>query len=521
MAIKGFIGTMSPNLHTVIAIGIFVVCCGIALALSFDVFRMRHISNETLSCPPHLVFTHEETVQNPMETFERAIRESEGVFTTHLGDKWRIQLAYIVSDEYTEFVFKDKEHFSFKSGVLSFLNVSFLQYVHGGSIMKDMDSLVTRCITRHLETLVRRTGPIIRRRVTKLATKQGGVAFDPLTLVGRAGAEATISIVLGKKFLGGQNEEHILDIAHAIADLAGMYKSESYFARAFPTIWRYTNWLRIAVFRIGLKLTSSMGSSIWKEMTSLANSGSEMTDKENITILSFLVREQVSPTLSSKGRLSLASRLWIITLCIIIIFASVHQTVINTVWTLYELGSRPESQKLVRDEWESIISMAEREPKNSPTETYKLLWKKTVYLDSFIREVLRMKGEVLGSMRLTAKETQLGRYRISKGQYVLPIVSLSNRSERFHISPANKFNGARWVGKKSAATIDSGYLAFGMGRWACPGRFLAIAEIKLLVLSLLSVAEIEVPPGTEIKFDKMDVAMTPPVGQLRLLPLRG
>ncbi|KAL3479181.1 cytochrome P450 [Aspergillus californicus] len=332
-----------------------------------------------------------------------------------------------------------------KRRVSNFLNVSFLQYVHGGSVMKDMDSLVTRCITRNLEVLVRRSEyASIHLSMAKPSLTLGAVIFDPLTLIGRAGAEATISIILGEKFLHSKNEQHILDIAHAIADLAGMYKSESYFARAFPTIWRYTNWLRIAVFRIGLKFTSSLGISIWKEMTALANSAFEQVGKKNITILAFLVREHVPANGNGHRRLSIASRIWIITLAVIIIFASVHQTVINTVWTLYELASRPESQQLVRAEMASILA-AENDTRgrHNPTERYKVLWKKSTYLDSFIREVLRMKGEVLGSMRLTAKETRFGRYIVPKGQFILPIVALSNRSTHLHSPNAREFHGER------------------------------------------------------------------------------
>ncbi|KAL4876515.1 hypothetical protein BJY04DRAFT_199816 [Aspergillus karnatakaensis] len=119
-------------------------------------------------------------------------------------------------------------------------------------------------------------------------------------------------------------------------------------------------------------------------------------------------------------------------LCIIAIFASVHQTyaftillqyhtdharVINTVWTLYELASRPEDQRLVREEMENIlfVSHFESTDNDSKMSIDKLLWKKTPRLDSFIREVLRMKGEVLGSMRMTRTEIALGKYTIPKG----------------------------------------------------------------------------------------------------------
>lgn len=51
---------------------------------------------------------------------------------------------------------------------------------------------------------------------------------------------------------------------------------------------------------------------------------------------------------------------------------------------------------------------------------------------------------------------------------------LSYRSPDFTEDP-DEFDETRWVGtRKSAATVGPGYLAFGLGRWACPGRFLAV-----------------------------------------------
>ena len=43
------------------------------------------------------------------------------------------------------------------------------------------------------------------------------------------------------------------------------------------------------------------------------------------------------------------------------------------------------------------------------------------------------------------------------------------------IPDPDRFDATRWIGSnKSAATTGPDYLAFGLGRWSCPGRFLAV-----------------------------------------------
>lgn len=44
-----------------------------------------------------------------------------------------------------------------------------------------------------------------------------------------------------------------------------------------------------------------------------------------------------------------------------------------------------------------------------------------------------------------------------------------------YLSNPDEFDAKRWIEiRKSASTTGPGYLAFGIGRWACPGRFLAV-----------------------------------------------
>jgi hypothetical protein len=55
------------------------------------------------------------------------------------------------------------------------------------------------------------------------------------------------------------------------------------------------------------------------------------------------------------------------------------------------------------------------------------------------------------------------------------MTTLSHQSVAFNGDKASTFDAFRWVDeKKLAITPGSGYLPFGIGRWACPGRMLAV-----------------------------------------------
>lgn len=70
---------------------------------------------------------------------------------------------------------------------------------------------------------------------------------------------------------------------------------------------------------------------------------------------------------------------------------------------------------------------------------------------------------------------------------MFPVTHLSYRSPEF-VNQPNEFNGERWVGSgKSAAMTGPGYLAFGLGRWACPGRLLAVMGIDSLCLLICDI----------------------------------
>ena len=75
------------------------------------------------------------------------------------------------------------------------------------------------------------------------------------------------------------------------------------------------------------------------------------------------------------------------------------------------------------------------------------------------------------------------------GGILIPVATLAHLNPRYHGEKASEFIGDRWVGSdKQAVTLSSTYFPFGLGRWACPGRFLAVAGELLYLLSSISMS---------------------------------
>lgn len=185
-----------------------------------------------------------------------------------------------------------------------------------------------------------------------------------------------------------------------------------------------------------------------------------------------------------------------------------------TVWTIFELSRRPEYLAAIRDE---LFSNSAAHPLTKrPIISYESL-QSAEHLDSFIREVLRTKGDTLSTCRQTTQEATIAGFTIpkgmtsgllidagvkllanlifsrslhSQGSLVIPMASLSHFNKKYHGSDAGEFKGDRWVQSgKQAATVSASYFPFGLGRWACPGRVLAISGQVLVFSDKLAIAD--------------------------------
>ncbi|KAI0072328.1 cytochrome P450 [Panus rudis PR-1116 ss-1] len=179
-------------------------------------------------------------------------------------------------------------------------------------------------------------------------------------------------------------------------------------------------------------------------------------------------------------------------------FASIHTTSMSFTHALYHLAANPEYMEPLRAEATKVIKQ------DGWTRT---AMNKLRRLDSFLKESHRHHG--IGSFTMTRKA--LKDFTFSDGTFIPKDGFVSAAESPTHFDPENYenpevFNPWRFVeddksgdveGKENGAASGEGnvknlmvststdYVTFGHGRFACPGRFFAASELKLMMAYLV------------------------------------
>ncbi|KAF8930583.1 hypothetical protein BGZ58_008168 [Dissophora ornata] len=203
----------------------------------------------------------------------------------------------------------------------------------------------------------------------------------------------------------------------------------------------------------------------------------------------------------------------------ILILAAVHTTTDTSTNLLYYLAAFPQYMDKLHEEQQQVLDAIQQEREQQRQELRQkgepvdesldpahdrdltvAAIKRMVHMDSFVREVFRYRTERLALVhRARTNVTLSSGIVISKGSSVI----INMRS--VHQSPeqgedVTEFRPWRFVGKTKAATkTGSDFLAFGIGKHACPGRFLAIQKLKtvgVMMVSKYSKIEVQDPKKT-------------------------
>ncbi|CAH0014441.1 unnamed protein product [Clonostachys rhizophaga] len=197
-------------------------------------------------------------------------------------------------------------------------------------------------------------------------------------------------------------------------------------------------------------------------------------------------------------------------------FGAIHTTTLAATNAFYTLAAMPHLVPMLREDVQQALQQ-------SGGQFTSLAMQNMKKLDSFLKESMRchpmsassFQRKVLKSFALSSGQV------IPKGQIIeIAAGSVSKDSEffedletfdalRFHKMRETKQrsgtgrSAAEIVANSQFVSVGTSSLAFGYGRHACPGRFFAANEIKMVVATALLHYEMKMPDGVEGRYENL------------------
>jgi cytochrome P450 len=184
-----------------------------------------------------------------------------------------------------------------------------------------------------------------------------------------------------------------------------------------------------------------------------------------------------------------------------------EDTTANTLaWMIYLLQRSPQALRRAVDE---VRRVAPDPAAFTPEQMEQL-----VYLDACASETMRLKPVAPFIVLEALRDTTVHGIQVPKGSFIWCVMRHDSVSATHFPDPA-AFNPQRWLDGADAALTPSSpkrvAMPFGAGPRVCPGRYLAMLEIKMAMAMLLGSFEIEsvgTPDGQEAQ-ERMAFAMSP------------
>ncbi|OAA77163.1 Cytochrome P450 [Akanthomyces lecanii RCEF 1005] len=427
----------------------------------------------------------------------RALRENGPVVRI----KRNGQTEFLVSDECTQQVLTRADTFSFEDALAKIMGMTLLHRWIGQGFLRDVHRAIQAYWDCCKHQVASHAAPIFERAAAEVAAAgEGGQPVDIAPYINRAVTELTLKVLLGKKYAMPEYCHRTHQVVEDLVELTGLNRQQSRLGRGFPILWTIKTWIEVAVFRLPQHLGVHFACCVWADIGS--------TDASEKNLISHLVSKYAD----ADGVVPTGPKIRIMVMVWSIIFGAVHQTAAISVWVSFFLARRRDMQDAICREHDATRALASVVGDSKEASEHDL--SRAVYADSFIREVLRMKPDAVNAARVARKDTELAGYFIPKGSLIFPVTFLSDRNPRYLSNP-DVFDPERWLWTgKTAAMPGAGHLAFGLGRWACPGRFLSVIEIKLWILALAKVATFELEGDSYEIMDAFNISTFAPRGRL-------
>ncbi|XP_009869733.1 PREDICTED: 25-hydroxycholesterol 7-alpha-hydroxylase [Apaloderma vittatum] len=195
------------------------------------------------------------------------------------------------------------------------------------------------------------------------------------------------------------------------------------------------------------------------------------------------------------------------------LWASVGNTIPATFWAMYYLLRHPEALAAVRDEIDHLLQSTGQ--KRGPTYNIHLTREQLdnlVYLESALNESLRMCSSSM-NIRISQEDFVLkleGNQEVGlrKGDWIALYPQILHMDPEVYEDPKEyKFDRYIENGKKKTTFYKAGrklkyfLMPFGSGISMCPGRFLAMNEMKMFLFLLLAHFDVELVENKAVRLD--------------------
>ncbi|ROP35849.1 cytochrome P450 [Saccharothrix texasensis] len=157
-------------------------------------------------------------------------------------------------------------------------------------------------------------------------------------------------------------------------------------------------------------------------------------------------------------------------------------------WAFHEIGRRPDVESRLLAEVDEVLEGGPAGIEDVPRLTY---------TRQVVNEVLRFYGPWL-LMRRPTTDVELGGVRLAAGTELIVSPHALHHDPRSFPDP-DRFDPDRWLPERAAEVPRHAYIPFAAGVHQCIGSAFALAEITVVIATVLSRVRLEPVPGKPVR----------------------
>ena len=188
-----------------------------------------------------------------------------------------------------------------------------------------------------------------------------------------------------------------------------------------------------------------------------------------------------------------------------------EDTTANTLaWMIWLLHGNPNAAQRAEDEVSTVLDGSEVPRQHEDLSRLE-------FVEACAHETMRMKPVAPLIIQQAVRDTEVAGIALPAGTLVMCLMRPAAMADQ-HFPEATSFLPQRWLAGVSASSAKRVAMPFGAGPRMCPGRYLALAEIKMVAAMLFSSFAIETvltPDGGEAE-ERLALTMSPVGLKLRL-----